>query len=406
MQRICLVNPRDPICEDNQWDEPLGLMYLGAILERFNYPVEIIDMNFHKLNRLDEVKADWFGLYCSSSMVESARIVNNYIKMTHPDTKTMVGGPHATCMPNDFIGDFNKIVVGEGEMAILSIFDSPTSQIIQCPPITNLDILPFPARHLLPIHDYHRRVGGKPSVGLMTSRGCPNRCSFCSKVWGTIVRFRSADNVIGEVKECINEYGINAFNIRDDTFTLNRSRLYKMLDGFSKMDVVWRCLTRVDQVNEQTLEKMASSGCTQIVYGLESGNQHILDVLGKRTTVEQNLKTIKMTKEAGIEAKAAVIVGNSGETWDTVRDTVSMIEECMPDSVILCTFTPYPGSPVWDDPDRFKMKILTRDVSKYMVVGENMHGNVVVETERMTAQDIADAHDYMLNRFKELGLIK
>jgi tRNA A37 methylthiotransferase MiaB len=113
-----------------------------------------------------------------------------------------------------------------------------------------------------------------------------------------------------------------------------------------------------------------------------------------------------MTKVAGIEAKAAVIVGSPGETWDTVKDTIAMIEKAQPDSVILCTFTPYPGSPVWDDPDRFKMKILTRDVSKYMVVGENMHGNVVIETEKMTADDIANAHDYMLNRFKELGLIK
>jgi anaerobic magnesium-protoporphyrin IX monomethyl ester cyclase len=405
MPHVCLINPRDPICEDTQWDEPLGLLYLAATLEKFKIPVEVIDLNFHDLNILDKSNANWFGIYCSSSLLNSVLELNHYIKERHPGAKTMVGGPHATCMPQDFIKDFDKIIIGEGEMAILSAFTS-TSQVITCLPIENLDRIPYPARHLIPIKEYHRRIAGQSSVGLMTSRGCPSSCAFCSKVWGKTVRFRSAKNVIGEVKECIEKYNIHAFNIRDDTFTLNRVRFLDMMDEFKNLNISWRCLTRVDQVDRDILNYMKKSGCAQIVYGLESGNQNILNNLGKGTTVKQNLEAIKLTKEVGIEAKAAVIVGNPGETWDTVKDTVNMIEDSMPDSVILCTFTPYPGSPVWNKPDKFKMKILTRDVSKYMVVGENMRGKVVIETEKMSARDIADAHEFMLNRFKELKLIK
>jgi len=219
------------------------------------------------------------------------------------------------------------------------------------------------------------------------------------------VRFRSAENIVGEVEECIEKYDIRAFSIRDDTFTWRRRRLFEILDGFKNLDIFWRCLTRVDQVDREILTAMRDAGCVQIVYGLESGNQQILDNMGKGTTVEQNFEAVRLTIESGIKAKAAVIVGSPGETWETVQDTVDMVEKIMPDEAILCIFTPYPGSPVWDDPESFGMKILTRDVSQYAAVGPNMTGNVVIETEEMTAQDITEAHLMALNRFRELGLI-
>ncbi len=404
--RVCLINPPDPIVEDARWDEPLGLLYMGAVLEENGIEAEVIDLNFHSdFKPLENSDADFYGVYCSSPLINSAIAVNNYLKEMHPYAVRIVGGPHATCVPGDLVDHFDKIIVGEGERAILTALRKTPYKILREPPIPNLDIIPYPARHLVPIKEYHRRVNGLQSTGIITARGCPHSCAFCSKVWGKTVRFRSAENIIDEVEECINRYDIHAFSIRDDTFTLNRKRLFEILDGFKKLDIFWRCLTRVDQVDKETLVAMKDAGCVQIVYGLESGNQGILNNLCKGTTVEQNIEAIKLTKDAGIKAKAAVIVGNPGETWDTVQDTVNMIEEIMPDEVILCIFTPYPGSPVWDDPDAFGIKILTRDVTKYAAVGPGMTGNVVIETEKMTAQDITDAHQMALTRFRELGLI-
>jgi len=405
--RVCLVNPPDRVVADALWDEPLGLLYLAAVLEERWVDVEVVDLNLYDdLSPLSEVKADYFGVYCSSSLLDSALRVNQFIMETHPKAMRLVGGPHATCMPDDLSPHFDKVIIGEGERAIIEIMAGawPT-KLVRSATIEDLDCLPYPARHLVPINNYHRTVDGVPSTGLITSRGCPHNCAFCSKVWGNRVRFRSAENVIGEVAECVGRYGINAFSIRDDTFTLHRKRLFKILDGFKRLDVVWRCLTRVDQVDKTTLSNMGEAGCVEIVYGIENGSQTILDNLNKGTTVEQNREAIRLTKEAGINTKAAVIVGSPGETWDTIRDTMHFIEDNPPDSAIVCLFTPYPGSPVWDDPQSFGMKILTRDVSKYAAVGPDMVGNVVVETEEMTADDIREAHQMVLRRFRELGLV-
>jgi len=404
--RVCLINPPDPVVEDARWDEPLGLLYLGSVLEEHGHEAEVVDLNFHDdFKILEDSAADVYGVYCSSPLITSALNVNGFLRERHPDAIRVVGGPHATCVPEDLVGHFHKVIVGEGERTILTALKDRTWQTLRAQPIRDLDCIPYPARHLIPLLEYNRRVNGLHSTGIITARGCPHSCAFCSKVWGKKVRFRSAENILGEVDECIERHGVRAFSIRDDTFTLNRKRLYEVLDGFKKRDIFWRCLTRVDQVDREILTAMDDAGCVQIVYGLESGNQHILDNLGKGTTVEQNFEAMRLTMEAGIDAKAAVIVGSPGETWETVQDTVDMVEKIMPDEAILCIFTPYPGSPVWDNPDAFGMKILTRDVSQYAAVGPGMTGNVVVETEKMTAQDITDAHQMALNRFKELGLI-
>jgi len=403
--RVCLINPPDTVVEDACWDEPLGLLYLAAVLEEEGVDVEVVDLNFHPTDVLRDHEADAYGVYCSSSLFSSACRVSDFLKETFPNALRIGGGPHATCLPESLAPFFNRVIVGEGERAILKALEPRSPKTISCSYIEDLDTIPFPARHLISTYDYHRRVGGLPSVGLITARGCPHHCAFCSEGWGGFVRFRSAGNVIAEVEDCIDRFGVRAFSIRDDTFTLNRERLLEMLSGFEELDVVWRCLTRVDQVDEGILGAMKDAGCKQIVYGIESGNQRILNNLEKGTTVKQNAEAIRLTMEAGIQTKTAVIVGSPGETWETVNDTISFIEENPPDEAIVCVFTPYPGSPVWRDPAHFKMRILTRDVSRYAAVGPEMRGNVVVETEAMSSTEIADARDIMLTRFRELGLV-
>jgi len=397
----------DTVDEDPRWDEPLGLLYLGAILEGKGVEVEVVDMNFHDdLSVLKNHEADVYGVYCSSSILDSALEVNQYVKNLYPDSLRIVGGPHPTCMPHEMAEHFDKVVVGEGEEAILKALEEDSEKIISCSPIENLDTIPFPARHLVSNYEYTRTIGGLKSTSLVTSRGCPYRCAFCCKdARGKKVRYRSAANVLSEVDECIQLYGIQAFNIRDDIFTRNKPRFFEILDGFKKRWVIWRCLTRTDLVDEKVLTAMKESGCVQIVYGIESGSQTILDNLQKDTTVEQNALAINRSVEAGIPTKASIIVGSPGETWDTIHASLDFIERNRPDEVIVCLFTPYPGSPVWNDPDAFGMKILTRDFSKYLIVGKGMQGNVVVETEEMNAQDLRDAQIMLLERFKKMGLI-
>ena len=189
----------------------------------------------------------------------------DFLKTNFPDSKLIVGGPHATCMPESLVPYFDVVVKGEGEQTILDVVKDyqharnlPSIYVGRT--VEDLDSLPFPARHLVPIHKYHRIVGGERSVGVITARGCPMSCCFCSKVWGKTVRFRSAENVLAEIKEVVGKYGIKGVSFRDDTFTLNKTRLYQMLRGLQFLDVKWRCITRVDQVDERTLMAMKDAG--------------------------------------------------------------------------------------------------------------------------------------------------
>jgi|TARA_Y100000034_G_scaffold32726_1_gene40142 radical SAM superfamily enzyme YgiQ (UPF0313 family) len=405
--KVCLINPSDTNDEDPCWDEPLGLLYLGTVLNNSGIEVEIIDMNFHYNFAILSSKydVDYFGIYCSSATLSSVLKINKYLRDRYPNAIHIVGGPHATCVPQSLTAVFDKVVVGEGEEAILKIIGGCTEEVVSCGDVDNIDDILIPDRDLLRGYQYNRKIDGVDSWGIITSRGCPFNCAFCSKVWGKHVRFRSPENVLEEVSLYVKKYGIKAIWVRDDTFTLDKKRMLKIIEGFKELGVTWRCLTRVDRVDEDILNSMADSGCKEIVYGIESGNDEILKNLRKGTTVEQNARAIDLTMGAGIHCKTAVIIGSPGETWDTINDTIELIDKHRPDRGIICMFSPFPGSAVWERPEEFDLKVLTDDLDEYCTVGPGMTGNVVVETKQMSKDDLKKAHGLVLSKFKEWGLV-
>jgi len=159
----------------------------------------------------------------------------------------------------------------------------------------------------------------------------------------------------------------------------------------------------VNTVNDEILGIMKNSGCKEIIYGLESGSQIILNNLHKGTTVKQNIQAMKLTKKMGIQTKAGIIVGSPGETWETVEETKKMLRECPPDYWNVSVFTPYPGCDVANNPDKYKVKILTRNIEDYAMVSKNLRGNVVMETEQMKKADIEQARDSLIDLLTELG---
>ena len=389
---------------DPVWDQPLGLLYLGAVLEEKGFEVEVFDANF-SVDWKDELKlheADVYGVNCQSSLLKTVIETANHLKKHFPDSLRIVGGPHATFMPNDLVPFFDKIVVGEGEKAILEVLEGKwIGKLAHCPPIKDLDSIPFPARHLISIEKYHRKIDGLRSTGIITARGCPYSCVFCGDMWGTKARYRSAGNVLAEVEECVNVLDIKAFMFWDDTFTFNTSRLFNILDGLKRLDVKWRCLTRVDWVDEPTLEIMKNSGCVEILYGIESGSQKILVNIEKGTTVEQNIRAIDSTKKAGIPVMASIIVGCPGETWETIEETIRLLEEHPPDRCHVCMFTPFPGSPVWRHPEKYGVEILDRDFTKYQMLPPV---KAFIRTKEMSSVEIEEAYEMVMNKVKDLGL--
>jgi len=221
-------------------------------------------------------------------------------------------------------------------------------------PILELDALPFPAFHLLPMGKYrlHPPFGrGSPVMPIITSRGCPYRCIFCSKsVFGKKYRANCPDYVINEVRLLNEKFGVKEIKFYDDVFTFDKKRVVSICTQLKEMgvDIPWTCETRVNLVDEELLGIMKDSGCYMIAYGVESGNQGILNSLKKDITLEQAIRAFELTKEAGIETVAYFMIGAPWETPDAIKDTIEFAKKLDPDFVQFSTTTPYPGTELYE----------------------------------------------------------
>jgi len=404
--KICLIEPPYGWFAEHL-DPPFPLMYLAAVAEKQGWQAEIVDM-VNLDSSLPE--ADIYAVTATSPQWSDAVKISTRLAKEHPESLRIVGGNHVSYdLSEGMSTEFNVCVAGEGEQILEVILRNPKKWkqnrpiAIRTDPIENLDAIPFPARHLIDWKQYKRGIFWdkkllEPAVGIITSRGCPFSCIFCGSkvIFGHRTRFRSISNVVAEMKQVIAKMGYHGFNFHDDTLCVNRNRAFEVCKEFKPLDVVWRCLTRVNTVDEKILASMEDAGCKEIIYGVESGSQKILDNLHKGTTVKQNLHAMKLTKKAGIQVKVGIIVGSPGETWETIEETKKLLRECPPDYWNVSVFTPYPGSEIYANPEKFNVKLLTRDINNYAMVSKNLKGNVVMETEKMHKADIEQARDELI----------
>ena len=410
-KKICFIEPPIGFLKD-QLDPPFPLMYLAAVAEHCKWEAEIVHMETLQ----DKLPcADIYAVTSSSPQWTTTLKLSERLYKEFPDKWKICGGSHISACPNDINNTkFDAVIVGEGEIVLEKILKNLNmlkhNKIIKGEPVKNIDEILFPSRHLINWSRYKRGImaGEKlltPAVSIITGRGCPGKCIFCSShcVFGRHVRYRSVENVIAEIKHVINTLGYRGFNFHDDTFCLNHKRVMKMCEEFEKLDISWRCLTRADTVDEDLLLAMKNSGCKEIIIGIESGSQKILNIIRKNTTIEQNLKAMKMIKKY-TQLKVGVIVGSPGETFETVQETKNLLRQCPPDFWNVSVFTPFPGSDAWNNPEEFGLKILTRDLSQYQMIGKDLKGNVVIETEEMSKSDIEQARDELIEFLNNLKL--
>ena len=360
--RVVLISPPKQYLVSPMAQPPLGLLYLAAVLREHGVEVAYCDLAVDR----DIPEGDLYGVTASCADYADAEEIA--ARLRGRKGKTVLGGPHVTATGD--VGSFDTAVIGEGERAILDLVnDYPDlKRYYSAPAIKNLDDIPFPARDLLSVQGRDRWLADGETSSLITSRGCPYDCAFCgsNKIWGRGARFRSAQNVLEEIEHVIGTYGIRALRIHDDQFILNRKRIYPLLDGFEKLGIVWRASSRVDSVDPRLLERMAWAGCVEISYGVESGDQDVLDAIDKDTTVGQARDALRWTHEAGIRARVLLMCGMPGETLDTPRRTIDFLEDTQDwwDTLSLTEFTPLPGTPIWDRPLDFGVKILCYDVAQ------------------------------------------
>jgi len=361
---------------------PLGIAYIAAVLEKEGFDGSILDsyalgLSWKQIeNAIIKRKPTVVGVACTTTTFSEALQIIKIVKKNNPKILTIIGGPHVTAVPKETLKrhkEIDVVVIGEGEYTFLDVvkrlekgqrdfknvlgiaYREKGKIVINKlrKPIENIDSFPFPVRHLLPVDRYKPPAKfpiKKPFMTVMSSRGCPNLCTFCSSkiIFGVTIRQRSAENVLQEIKEIVKKYGIKEITFVDDTFTINRKRLIAICKGMKELGVMWTCSARVNTVDEEVLKIMKNSGCKLIEYGVESGSQRILKNIKKGITVEQAIKAVKWTKNAKIMVCTAFMIGNPGENKKTIRKTIKLAKKLDPDMMQLSILTPYPGTEVYD----------------------------------------------------------
>ena len=356
---------------------PIGLCYLKACLVKEGFKeVKVVDVADQKVESVREIiNAESPEIVGISTLTESrgnALKVAAIAKEINPRVKTILGGVHTTIMYQQIIENYPAVDIvcrGESEKTIVELFQALSSggdlrkvrgivyrqdgEIVvteEKEKTKDLDALPFPNYDDLDLKKYKVVYGpwkGKPMASIITSRGCPFSCSFCSShsVWGNW-RSRSVGNILDEVEWLVSKYGYEVILIGDDIFTINKERTREFCQGVLDrgLHIGWHVSTRADCVSLELLELMREAGCQTIAFGVESGSPTILKNLNKKEKIEDVVNASIWCKKAGIKATFNLIVGSPGETRATIEETRTLLKKARPDSIIVCLMRIYPGT--------------------------------------------------------------
>ncbi len=368
---------------------PLGISYVASSLRNAGHRVSVLDCTFmdrhEALDRALQTRADVVGIYSMATMREDSL---RFARRLRGECGLLVaGGPLPTCEPESFLGDFDVVVIGEGERAMVELLyvyqnkSDPASipgiayrkgsyfrangsdgEIAFTPARQlerELDLIAFPARDLLPnaqYIDFWKRRSGRATTAIMTTRGCPFSCEFCSnKVFGVSYRERSPGNVVDEVEQALS-FGYDYIHFADDVFTLKRERIARICDEIMSrgLHFKWECLARVDSINRDIASTMKAAGCDRIFFGIESGNDSILKLMNKRITPEGARRAVEAAHSAGLKTGAFFILCYPGETDETVLNTLRFATSLPLDYLSFTMPYPLPGTALYE---RVKHKI-------------------------------------------------
>jgi radical SAM superfamily enzyme YgiQ (UPF0313 family) len=384
--RFLLINPTRKIERNNIWriikssTPPLGLAILAAQLEQHGFQVDIIDAQALQYSP-EEIIAnaciaddfyDIIGFTATTPEIESATKTSLLFRSAFPNARILFGGVHPTIFHRELVetGIADLVIRGEGEEPIVVLARS--SDLSEVPgltwknkagkvvvnalpeKLTDLDSLPLPAYHKLPMKLYRSALGAarkSPSIGMITSRGCPGTCTFCySGMFGKIIRYASANRVLEHVTFLKKTYGIEEVSFYDDTFTTDRKRIIELCNLFIKeqLNLSWSCFARIDTVDKQLLDIMRNAGCHQIMYGFESSDDSVLKTINKRVTSKSYLDVVQMTRASGIDIRGAFMIGSPGETEQSVIQTIQFASNLGIQFAIFNITTPYPGTTLYN----------------------------------------------------------
>jgi radical SAM superfamily enzyme YgiQ (UPF0313 family) len=454
--KVLLVNPPWHLRRGNIWRDtasvmpPLGLAWIAAVLELHGHQVQILDAHAERCT-LEAVRArlaamgdfDWVGISSTTSLIANALEIVRMAKARWPQSRVAMGGVHPTVLPEEVLAEpaVDVVVRGEGEETMKELVsgadfagvlgisyrqdtatagqgrdgperhgqdahathgqDARATGAVRHnehrPLIADLDSLPMPAYHLLPMARYHPAAGATkrlPAVSMLATRGCVGRCTFCYRIFGPSLRCRSGLALAQEARHLQERYGIREVCFYDDTFTAVKKEIREFCHGLREMkvDLTWSCFSRIDAVDEDTLRAMKEAGCHQIMYGFESASEEILRNVGKRVDLEQAAQAVRITRKVGIDIRAAFMLGNPGETEQTLEETLQYAMRLRPELVIFNITTPFPGTEMFDWADRQGL-LKTRDWEDYDLA------HAVMDLPTVSAEKVREFYQKAYRRF-------
>ena len=413
--KTILIIPPSPFLGEQKRNPLLGIMYVASYLEKHAHDVGMVD-----LRDLDEDKwmgkiphADVYGITATTPEYPLAIKIARKLKAKDPKSLVVLGGVHAAADSKNLDPVFDRVVIGEGELSMVNLLKDLEKGVSKkyyvSPPIQDLDSIPFPARHLLPFDSSFNPnlcVRGKMATSITGTRGCPYNCAFCASevMWGRKVRFRSTDNVIGEIKEVTEKYNAYYFRFQDDTLTVNKKWLFELCRKMEPLDIHWRANTRVNHSQKDILEAMYKAGCYEVDYGIESVSEKVLKINNKQTKVGDMYTAIRNAKEVGLMVRLFFMIGLPGQDRDEAKRTIEFLEETKPDGADLSTFVPFPGCDIYNNPSKYNMEILNKDFSDY-VITVGLYGD---ETDKsfLYKHDILTEEELKQQRWEILEYIK
>jgi anaerobic magnesium-protoporphyrin IX monomethyl ester cyclase len=394
-----LVFPETTYFEDPMVFPPLGLFYLRSALQERGHEVDFVDLSEydvqpdgHRLRQHLNPPVEGYDLHLVSGTSPQASEIRRIGRYLRKHGCTVIGGgPHVTNYAGavtpagslpliadtsstdaELLGAFHVLIKHEGERAIfeaIARLDEARDAmerfgrgiVIQHPNIADLGTIPIPDRTDAVKYHYHLddEHGGKHrGTTMFTSRGCPERCAFCDSpaLWSRAVRYVPIPKVVEEFRQ-IKDLGFDAIHFFDDILPLHQGRMREMCGHLSAFGFYWRCFIRVDIMTKSSygkafLQMMYDAGLREVLVGVESGSQRILDGIHKGTTVEQNTLVRTWCREIGIRFKASVILGLPGEDRESMEATRRWVLENTPDRVNVCLFIPFSGTPISKGKDR------------------------------------------------------
>jgi len=400
---IALINPPSFCVDDDRLEPPLGLLYLAAALRQRGYgEIAFCDLSGsgskealpESLSKIPPAQV--YGVTSLCTNHDHAKQVVAWIRRESPAAYVVMGGPNSTALPGLTLAETgaDAVVVGEGEDAFVRCVESclagsPIKGVVTGTPRQEIDSYPFPARELAALPTYSRRLNGEPSISLLSSRGCPNKCIFCNSVvmggGAASIRFRSAENIAREIETlratCRN------FRFNDDSFTAN-PQLPAMLERIAGLEIRFRIFACVESLTPENCRALRRAGCIHVAVGLESLNPENLRKIGKARQIGK-AHFVQTARDAGLVVRAYFMVGLPEDTDSTIERFFSQAAALGLDEFTVYPLIPYPGTEIARHPERFGYTILNSDFREYVQIGVQSRTCFALRHRNFGPDDIA-----------------